>query len=87
MPSIAKSDALSRTKLMLHYERNIPLNQILSASDLRSDLAMNDTEIGGLERPIETEYFADQNTSVTALALRQANTVADLRDVIWDGTP
>ncbi len=72
---------------MLHWEFKLPVMMIKSTSDLRGDLQLDDAQINGLKRPIETDYFVDQNTSVNQIDLGGAQTVADLRDVIWDGTP
>ena len=91
MPTqVTKTDVLRRTKGMLKREWQLP-QEPTSDKVLRGTppggLGKNDNAIRALETPIESVDFADVNANVTGTNLISAQTVADLRDKIWDGIP
>jgi hypothetical protein len=88
--TITRAQCLQRTREMLSDETNTPVAEILPSSEMRVTPPfppMNNNQIRNLEGPIETHYFADVHASVTQAGLLSAQTVGDLRDVIWDGIP
>jgi len=87
--AITKAQALQRTKRMLKREWVLE-SEPKAGTSLRNwpdGLGKNDDEIAGLKRPIETVDFEDVKTKVEEEALTEAETVAGLRDKIWEGTP
>ena len=50
-------------------------------------LGKNEAQLRALETPIEARDFADVGARVRGADLAGAETVGELRDVIWDGIP
>jgi len=88
--NITKVEALGRTKRMLLFEWNLG-QEPLSTTKLKTappdGLGKNEAQIRALETPIEGRDFADVNARVGGHDLADAETVGELRDVIWDGIP
>lgn len=88
--TIDKTQTLRKTKRMLVRELVLdkePLSDTSLGARPPKGLGQNETDIRGLETPIEAVDFAAYNARVTGGALAEAVTVGDLRDVIWDGIP
>lgn len=88
MPKLTKPEVLDRTFAMLVREWN--LSEVPFANDSLRDpppdgLGKNDHSIRALKNPIEKNYFVKQGVQVDGDDLVDAETVADLRDVIWEG--
>lgn len=86
MPKLTKPQVLDRTFAMLVREWNLP--EVPFADDSLTDdppggLGKSPNSIRALKNPIERRYF--NNVRVDDDALGEAETVADLRDVIWEG--
>ena len=89
-PKITKLETLQRTKSMLQREWNLGSPPV-SSMNLRNappgSLGKSSLQIRALEGPIETNDFADVEAAVTGDELEGAETVDELRTVIWEGIP
>lgn len=88
--NITKVEALGRTKRMLLFEWNLgaePLSSTKLKAAPQDGLGKNEAQLRALETPIEARDFADVNAKVRGADLAEAETVGELRDVIWDGIP
>ncbi|HEU4771244.1 MAG TPA: hypothetical protein VFS68_03710 [Candidatus Udaeobacter sp.] len=90
MSKITKLAALQRTKTMLKREWALP-KEPTSDKQIKptppKGLGKNENQLRALETPIEAVDFADVDAQVTGSALAGAETVAKLRNVIWEGIP
>jgi len=64
-----------------------PLSDTSLSAPPPAGLGKNPFQLRALETPIETCYFADVKANVAGHDLAAAQTVGQLRDVIWNGIP